>query len=78
MTEYRRKQAEEAKRHGIDTLLDALYLYCESGNNCTDCQYINESDGCCQVLEYIVRNGQFPKSEDVPCGDRGYSDDHDY
>lgn len=66
MTEKELHKAEEVKKYGICTMLNALNLYCEKESNCSDCWYINESDDCCQVLEYILRMQRFPSADEVP------------
>lgn len=67
-------RAEILEMLGIDAILLALHEYC-SGKNCNDCYYLNQSDGLCQVLEYITRMNEFPHPDEVPEGDKGEEED---
>ena len=76
MTDYQRRKAEEVKSYGLDTMLDALALYC-SGGNCPDCWCLNKTDETCEVFNYIERMWCFPLAEQVPCGERRWPPDHE-
>lgn len=73
MTDFQRERAEEVKKYGLDTMLDALAMYC-SGDNCNDCWYINKTDDSCEVFNYIERMWCFPFAEEVPYGEKGFEE----
>ena len=69
MTDFQRERAEEVKKYGLDTMLDALAMYC-SGDNCKDCWYINKTDDSCEVFNYIEKYDLFPFAAEVSCRER--------
>lgn len=68
-------RAELLEALGIDVILKAHYEYCMSGKNCNDCHYLNDSDGTCQVFNYLEKFEELPDPDHLPYGDNGVEED---
>lgn len=77
MNEKENKQVEEVLSYGIDVILKALARHCSDWRTCTDCKYMNDSSGECNVINHICDTAELTTVDTVPCGDDGFTEDPD-
>ena len=75
--ERENREVEKVLSYGIHIILKALARHCSDWRTCSDCDYMNDSDGECNVLNYICEHEELTTVNRVPCGDDGFEEDPD-